>query len=228
METSKQMATILNTIGKAAKKLLPLLIFLITIVFSFGLAFFVGFNNAHRNVRSMGSTLYTLGIAALGGGDPEWETAIYLTNRYVGTALLIGYKFIIGFLLISMVVTIMDSAYSEITSNIDSDFENDVLVASLRIRLNELYKYIYKRIPFVSKTTLPKPAKRAITFRQVIHAELEEKNKKKHVRTIEERLEIIERMLTRELGVVKRVRESIEVENEKIGKVLMKKGDYEN
>jgi hypothetical protein len=220
METSKSMATILNTIGKAAVKLVPLFIFLVTIVFSFGLAFFVGFNNAHRNVRSLGSTLYTLGIAALGGGDSEWETAVYLTNRYVGTFLLIGYKFIIGFLLISMVVTIMDAAYGEITEHIDSDFENDVLVASLRIKMNSIYKNIYNKLTKATKLTLPKPKTRAITFRQVIRAELEEKNKKKHVRSIEERLESIERMLLREIGVVKNVRQSIDLENKKINKVL--------
>ena len=70
-----------------------------------------------------------------------------------------------------MVVTIVDVAYNDMKKTIDEDFNNDVLVASLRIKMNQFYRRLTAYFPM-----LPEAKKTAIPFRQVVKAEQDKKS----------------------------------------------------
>ena len=208
MEASKAMSKLLHTFAKAFKNAIPLLIFLITIVVCFALAFVVGFNNASREIRNFKSACYTLGAASLGMGDGEWETSVYLTNRYVGTFLIIFFKLIVGFVIISMIVTIMDAAFTEVAETFDDEFENDVLVTSFKIKAHEAYVWLHSK--FGRRFKMPPPQEKAIAFCHVAKLLDEKKKMGKSDRSLEERLDSIERLLMKERNTLRKVQSKIE------------------
>ena len=118
-----------------------------------------------------------------------------------------------------MVVTIVDVAYNDMKKTIDEDFNNDVLVASLRIKLNHLYRRLTEYFPM-----LPKANRTAIPFSQVVKAE-EDKKKYYHWST-EDRLALIEKSIMRE-RIVEKIREDVEEEKGLLRKASIPAGDME-
>eukprot|EP00944_MAST-04C_sp_MAST-4C-sp1_P006467 g6467.t1 len=220
LEANKGMATIIYTLGRTANAAVPLLIFLLTFVCSFSIAIYIGFNTIDYNLRSLRHTFVTLLKASFGIESGEWESKIMISDRTIGTLIVAAFRLIVGFFLISMVVTIVDVAYNDMKKTIDEDFNNDVLVASLRIKLNQFYRRLTEYIP-----ALPKANRTAIPFSQVVKAE-EDKKKYYHWST-EDRLALIEKSIMRERRIVEKIREDVEEEKGLLRKASIPAGDME-
>ena len=220
LEANKGMATIIYTLGRTANAAVPLLIFLLTFVCSFSIAIYIGFNTIDYNLRSLKHTFVTLLKASFGIESGEWESKIMISDRTIGTLIVAAFRLIVGFFLISMVVTIVDVAYNEMKKTIDEDFNNDVLVASLRIKLNQFYRFLTAYFPW-----LPEAQKTAIPFSQVVKAE---QDKKKFYRwTTDDRLALIEKSIKRERRIVEKIRVDVEEEKGLLRRASRPSGDLE-
>jgi len=220
LEANKGMATIIYTLGRTANAAVPLLIFLLTFVCSFSIAIYIGFNTIDYNLRSLRHTFVTLLKASFGIESGEWESKIMISDRTIGTLIVAAFRLIVGFFLISMVVTIVDVAYNEMKKTIDEDFNNDVLVASLRIKLNQFYRFLTAYFPW-----LPEAQKTAIPFSQVVKAE---QDKKKFYRwTTDDRLALIEKSIKRERRIVEKIRVDVEEEKGILRRASRPSGDLE-
>ena len=143
-----------------------------------------------------------------------------ISDRTIGTLIVAAFRLIVGFFLISMVVTIVDVAYNEMKKTIDEDFNNDVLVASLRIKLNQFYRFLTAYFPW-----LPEAQKTAIPFSQVVKAE---QDKKKFYRwTTDDRLALIEKSIKRERRIVEKIRVDVEEEKGMLRRASRPSGDLE-
>ena len=171
LEANKGIATIIFTTSKMLIAIVPLFIVLITFICSFSLAIYVGFNTVDYNLRSLRHTFITLLKASFGVESGEWEGKIMISDRTIGTGIVFLFRFFVGFFLISMVVTIVDVAYNDMKENIEEEFDNDVLVASLRIKLNKVYKWLFSKFP----RYLPKAKDTAIPLSQALKAKADKK-----------------------------------------------------
>jgi hypothetical protein len=208
LEANKGMATIIYTLAGTTTAVLPLLVFLVMFVSSFSIAIYVGFNTIDYNLRSLRITFITLLKSAFGVESGEWESKIMISDRTIGTGIIFAYRLVVGFFLISMVVTIVDVAYNEMKDHLDEAFDNDVLVASLRIKLNNAYQWLAKMFP-----SLPKPNVTAIPLSQALKAS-QDKKKKYFQWSTDERLAMMEKSLRRERSLVEQINKDVKEEKD--------------
>ena len=79
------------------------------------------------------------------------------------------------------------------------NFENDTLVAALKIKGHRMYSFLHRHVgTYVPNLLKYVPNETAIPFSQVIKAEMDKKKKGFHQPTMEERLQQIEKLLSKE------------------------------
>eukprot|EP00943_MAST-04B_sp_MAST-4B-sp1_P002034 g2034.t1 len=208
LEANKGMATIIYTLSNTTTAVLPLLVFLVMFVSSFSIAIYVGFNTIDYNLRSLRITFVTLLKSAFGVASGDWESKIMISDRTIGTGLIFAFRLVVGFFLISMVVTIVDVAYNEMKDNLDEEFDNDILVASLRIKLFNAYRWLSDKFP-----ALPKTKVTAIPLSQVLKAKKDKKTKYYQFSTAE-RLSMMEKVLRRERSLVEQINDNVKEEKD--------------
>ena len=162
------MATIIYTLGRTAHAAVPLLIFL-TFVCSFSIAIYIGFNTIDYNLRSLKHTFVTLLKASFGIESGEWESKIMISDRTTGTLVVAAFRLIVGFFLISMVVTIVDVAYND-EENHWRGLQQWCAGGILAHQIESIYRFPTTYFPM-----LPEAQKTAIPFSQVVKAEQDKK-----------------------------------------------------
>ncbi len=221
LEANKGIATIIFTTSKMLIAIVPLFIVLITFICSFSLAIYVGFNTVDYNLRSLRHTFITLLKASFGVESGEWESKIMISDRTIGTGIVFLFRFFVGFFLISMVVTIVDVAYNEMKENIEEEFDNDVLVASLRIKLNKVYKWLFSKFP----RYLPKAKDTAIPLSQALKAKADKK--KYYQWSTEDRLIMMEKTLRRERSIVENINKNVKEEKDILRRASRPSGELD-
>ncbi len=221
LEANKGIATIIFTTSKMLIAIVPLFIVLITFICSFSLAIYVGFNTVDYNLRSLRHTFITLLKASFGVESGEWESKIMISDRTIGTGIVFLFRFFVGFFLISMVVTIVDVAYNEMKENIEEEFDNDVLVASLRIKLNKFYKWLFSKFP----RYLPKAKDTAIPLSQALKAKADKK--KYYQWSTEDRLIMMEKTLRRERSIVENINKNVKEEKDILRRASRPSGELD-
>ncbi len=73
----------------------------------------------------------------------EWETNVYIANRYLGTILIFFYRLIGGFIIVSLFVTVIDESYEESQIEVEQTHANDVFLSNIHIQLHNLQKKLY-------------------------------------------------------------------------------------
>ena len=89
-----------------------------------------------------------------------------------------------------------------------NEFENDVLVTSFKIKAHEAYVWLHSK--FGRRFKMPPPQEKAIAFCHVAKLLDEKKKMGKSDRSLEERLDSIERLLMKERNTLRKVQSKIE------------------
>ena len=144
-----------------------------------------------------------------------------ISDRTIGTGIVFLFRFFVGFFLISMVVTIVDVAYNEMKENIEEEFDNDVLVASLRIKLNKVYKWLFSKFP----RYLPKAKDTAIPLSQALKAKADKK--KYYQWSTEDRLIMMEKTLRRERSIVENINKNVKEEKDILRRASRPSGELD-
>jgi hypothetical protein len=133
----------------------------------------------------------------------EWETNVYIANRYLGTMLIFFYRLIGGFIIVSLFVTVIDEAYEAAQSEVEQTHANDVFLSNIKIQINKLQKKLYFGTAW-GKRFIPKPSKFALQMENLLKAADLKVSKRYHRRSTEERLINLEKILKKIYSVQKR------------------------
>ena len=133
----------------------------------------------------------------------EWETNVYIANRYLGTILIFFYRLIGGFIIVSLFVTVIDESYEESQIEVEQTHANDVFLSNIHIQLHNLQKKLYYDTTW-GKQFIPKPRKFALKMENLLKAADLKVASRFHRRSTEERLRDLERMLQKVYSVQKR------------------------
>ena len=133
----------------------------------------------------------------------EWETNVYIANRYLGTMLIFFYRLIGGFIIVSLFVTVIDEAYEAAQNEVEQTHANDVFLSNIKIQINKLQKKLYYGTAW-GQRFIPKPAEFALQMENLLRAADLKVSKRYHRRSTEERLINLEKMLKKMYSVQKR------------------------
>jgi hypothetical protein len=109
---SKKLSVIIRTMDRASPQLGFSLVTVVTIVIGYAIAFHVAFGSKIQQFRSFGHAFMTCFTSMF--VDLELRAELWYSNRILGPFLLISYLVFTSFIVMSLVLAIMDSAFNEV------------------------------------------------------------------------------------------------------------------
>ena len=119
---NKTMSQLIDTLELASADMLSIMIIIALISTGYGIAFHIAFGHAVTEYRDFSESMFTLFLATLGDFDMD-ELRNY--NQVLGAFLFVTFIVIMFFIIISMFLAIVDSAYESVREKL-ADRNDDV------------------------------------------------------------------------------------------------------
>lgn len=146
---NRRMSQLIDTIKVASIDMMSILVIIAIVASGYGIAFHIAFGHAVDEYRDFTESLFTLFLATLGDFDMD-ELRSY--NQVLGAFLFVSFIVIMFFIVVSMFLAIVDSAYEAVREELANDLqhaqESDPLTIDL-IRVISAPKVISDTIYFI-------------------------------------------------------------------------------
>ena len=138
IRVSKRLSLLLTTCRLSAKSLCSMLLVTLIFVTGFTLALYIGFGHRVYGLRNLSTTFITLLFSVF--NEFEYVHEIINANRFLGPGILLIYFAFVDLILVSMLIAVVEEAFSRAQEDLRANRETDVLFNSFRNRINHLRK----------------------------------------------------------------------------------------
>ena len=141
LKLSKKMSVIIRTMKRAAEPLAFSALTVLAVVFGYSVAFHVAFGSKLSQFRTLGHSFMTCMTSMF--IDVELRAELWYSNRILGPLLLISYMVFVTFIVMSLCLAIVETAFHEVRVEMKKESDHTDAFSKMKRRLSNKIKSMH-------------------------------------------------------------------------------------